>query len=82
MIRTQIQLKEKQMQMLKRLATDRGVSVAALIRNSVDLFVHTAELVDEDEHRRRALGVVGRFRSGRSDLAVEHDRYLQDAYNP
>jgi len=30
----------------------------------------------DDEVRERALAVVGRFRSGVSDLATEHDRYL------
>lgn len=82
MIRTQVQLTETQMRTLKRLATERGVSVAALIRQSVDLFVRTAGLVDEKEQRRRALAVVGRFHSGRGDLAAEHDRYLEAAYHP
>ena len=80
MVRTQVQLNETQMRTLKRLATDRGVSVAALIRQSVDLLVRSAGLVDDEEQRRRALAVVGRFHSGRGDLSTEHDRYLQEAY--
>lgn len=80
MVRTQVQLTEAQLRILKRLATDRGVSVAALIRESVDLFVRNAGLVDEQEHRRRALAAAGRFHSGRPDLAGEHDRYLEEAY--
>ncbi len=82
MVRTQVQLTEMQMRMLKRLATDRRVSVAELIRQSVDLFVRTAGLVDDKEQRHRALAVVGRFHSGRGDLAAEHDRYLEEAYQP
>lgn len=80
MVRTQVQLTETQFRTLRQLATDRGTSVAALIRESVDLLVRSAGLVDDEEQRRRALAVVGRFRSGRSDLASEHDLYLGEAY--
>jgi hypothetical protein len=80
MIRTQVQLTETHMHMLKRLATERRVSIAALIRESVDLLIRTAGLVDEEERRRRALEAAGRFHSGQPDLAAEHDRYLAEAY--
>lgn len=80
MVRTQVQLTETQMRTLKRLATERGVSVAALIRQGVDLLVRTAGGVDETRQRQRALAVVGRFHSGRGDLAAEHDRYLNETY--
>lgn len=80
MVRTQIQLTDAQLRLLKRLATDRGVSVATLIRESVDRFVRSAGPVDDEEQRRRALAAAGRFHSGRSDLAAEHDRYLEEAY--
>jgi 16S rRNA U516 pseudouridylate synthase RsuA-like enzyme len=80
MIRTQIQLTEAQFRTLKRLARERGTSVAELVRQSVDLFVRSAHFVGEEEQRQRALAAAGRFRSGRSDLAAEHDRYLTEAY--
>jgi 16S rRNA U516 pseudouridylate synthase RsuA-like enzyme len=82
MVRTQVQLTEAQMRTLKRLAAERGVSVADLVRQSVDLFVRSVGAVDDQEQRQRALAVVGRFRSGRGDLAAEHDRYLDEAYQP
>lgn len=80
MIRTQVQLTEAQARALKRLAADRGVPVALLIREGVDLLVRTAGAMDDEERRRRAIAAAGRFRSGRPDLASEHDRYLRDAY--
>jgi hypothetical protein len=82
MVRTQVQLTEEQMRILKRLASERGVSVAELVRQSVDLFARSAGAVDDHEQRRRALAIAGRFRSGRGDLAAEHDRYLDEAYRP
>lgn len=80
MIRTQVQLTEAHMRMLKRLAAERGVSLATLIREGVDLLMRRASVVDEEEHRRRALAAAGRFHSGHSDLAAEHDRHLGEAY--
>ncbi|MBI3248040.1 MAG: hypothetical protein HYZ50_16165 [Deltaproteobacteria bacterium] len=35
---------------------------------------------DEKERRRRAIAAAGRFHSGHSDLAAEHDRHLAEAY--
>jgi hypothetical protein len=74
-----VQLTEEQARKLKRLASERGVSISALIREAVD------RLDDElsmDEKWERALAVVGKYRdgSGARDVAVNHDRYLEDAY--
>jgi hypothetical protein len=33
-----------------------------------------------EERRRRALAAAGRFRSGITDLSLNHDRYLEDDY--
>jgi len=32
------------------------------------------------DRRRRAMAAAGQFRSGLVDLAIEHDRYLAEAY--
>ncbi|MDR7550829.1 MAG: CopG family transcriptional regulator [Armatimonadota bacterium] len=81
MVRTQVQLTEAQVRALRQLAAERGVSVAELIRQSLELFLQSARTQDREE-RRRALAAAGRFRSGLHDLAAEHDRYLEDAYRP
>lgn len=77
MIRTQIQLTEKQATALKRAAAARGISMSAVIRQAVD------RVVDEradDVLWQRALAAVGRMRGGRANVSEEHDRYLADAY--
>lgn len=77
MIRTQIQLTEKQARALKRAAVARGVSMSALIRDAVD------RIVDEQADAsvwRRALAAVGRLRGDAENVSEEHDRYLADAY--
>ncbi len=76
MIRTQIQLDEEKAEALKRLAAQRGVSVAALIRDGID------RVLADDERARlheRALEVAGKFRSGVSDLSENHDKYFVEA---
>ncbi len=80
MIRTQIQLSEKQMQTLKTLAARRNVSVAELVRQGIDLLLHSTGEADPAEQQRRALALAGRFRSDVTDLALEHDHYLAEAY--
>ena len=39
------------------------------------------DFIDPDERRRRALAAAGRFRSGISDISINHDKYLEDAYS-
>jgi len=80
MIRTQIQLTEEQAEALKALASRQRVSVAELIRRSVDAMIRSAAEPTPDERRRRALAAIGRFHSGRHDVAVNHDRYLAEDY--
>jgi len=80
MIRTQVQLREEQMQTLRRWASARRVSIAELIRQGVDMLIHSSTSIDDEERRRRAIAMVGQFRSGLSDVSSEHDRYLVEAY--
>lgn len=78
MVRTQIQLTERQARRLKQLAAQRGRSMADLIRHSVDALLAHPDTTSDDDKRTRALQVVGRFRSGAGDLAISHDRHLAE----
>jgi hypothetical protein len=80
MIRTQIQLTEEQARTLKALAAVHRVSVAELIRQSVDDLLRKTAGVDTAERRRRAVAAAGRFRSGQNDISINHDDYLVEAY--
>jgi hypothetical protein len=80
LVRTQIQLTEEQSHTLKALAAQRGVSVAELIRQSVDSLIRSSTGVSEEERRRRAIAAAGKFRSGQNDIATHHDDYLTEAY--
>ena len=80
MIRTQVQLTEEQARVLKNLASIRQVSVAELIRQSVDALIRSSREIDTEERRRRAIAAAGRFHSGASDISAKHDEYLVEAF--
>jgi hypothetical protein len=77
MIRTQIQLTDDQARRLKRLAAERGVSMATLVREGVERVL--ADDGSEATHRR-ALSLVGAFHGGAGEkVSEQHDRYLGKA---
>jgi len=80
MIRTQVQLTEEQARALKEIAHRENASIAELTRRAIDLWLQTTSAISMTERRRRALAVVGRFRSGQSDVSERHDDYLSEAY--
>jgi hypothetical protein len=79
MVRTQISLTAEQAEGLSRLARERGVSMAALVREGVDAVL--AQRVRR-ERWQQALEMIGKYRSkdGATDVAEHHDAYLADAY--
>jgi len=82
MVRTQIQLTEKQARELKRMAAREGVSMAEVVRRAVDAKIR--EGVSDlpwEERVRRAMAVMGKFHSGLKDVSRRHDHYLAEAFD-
>lgn len=79
MVRTQIQLTDRQAEKLKRIAARQGVSMAEIIRRAVDLVIERPIRPSEENVRSRALSAAGKIRAGR-DLARAHDDHLSDIY--
>jgi hypothetical protein len=79
MIRTQIQLSDDQASGRKRLAAERGVSMAELIREGAERILAES---DVDARWHRASELVGRYHDPATDVASNHDRYLEEAYLP
>ena len=82
MIRTQIQLTEEQARKLRHIASRENVSMAELIRRSIDRMLRSQPESDREERWTRALSVAGKFRSGRRDVARKHDRHLAEVMDP
>ena len=78
MVRTQIQLTKEQAAELKRLAAQRGVSVAKIVRDGVDKVIKESRGMSPEERKRRALALP-RFRAGVSDASRHHDDYYVES---
>lgn len=80
MERTQISLETEQADRLRRLARQRGVSMAHLIREAVERVYGPEAAGSSEAAWARARRAIGRGHSGQSDVAREHDRYLDEIY--
>ena len=81
MERTQISLEAAQADLLRRLAQERGVSMAHLIRDAVDrTYGTTLAPPSRAELWERAWSAVGSARGAGGDVSVDHDRYLDEIY--
>lgn len=81
MVRTQIQLTDKQARRLRAEARDRGLSLAEVIRRYVDKGLSEG-VPDRAALYDRAARVVGRFhdRRGVHDVSSKHDLYLDESF--
>ena len=76
-----IELTEEQVQALEALAFERGCSTADLIRQSIDDLIRETGERTLAEKRRRAIAAAGRYHSGQTDISVNHDDYLVQAFD-
>jgi Arc/MetJ-type ribon-helix-helix transcriptional regulator len=80
MVRTQIQLTEEQAARMKSAALKRGVSMAELIRQAIEMLLARGVEKSDEDLRRRAIEAAGRFHSGRRNVARDHDEYLSEDF--
>ena len=80
MVRTQIQLTDRQAREVRRIARARHVSVARIIRDAVENVIRSGAWTGTEERRKRAVRAVGQFRSGKRYISREHDKYLVEAF--
>jgi predicted DNA-binding protein len=80
MVRAQVQLSTQQLQALRKLSAATGRSIAGLIRDGVDQYLHSQNSVSRDQQVDRALRAARKFSSGRTDVSSRHDRYLAGAF--
>jgi Ribbon-helix-helix domain len=80
MIRTQVQLTDRQRKALRDASAATGRSIADLIRQAVDEYLAGRSELGREEQIERAIRVAGRFSSGRSDASASHDKHLAEAF--
>ena len=84
MMRTQIQLTEAQHRELTRYSRRLGISLSEAVRRCVNAQLESDRTAPAREERvRAALAVCGKYHDPHGDtrVALEHDRYLDDAYD-
>ncbi|HEX3045627.1 MAG TPA: CopG family transcriptional regulator [Bacillota bacterium] len=81
MVRTQIQLTETQAKFLHDLAARKGVSIAELIRQSVDYFIQNQFQSNQNQLIENAKEAAGKYHAKVKDLAQNHDQYLAEDFN-
>ena len=81
MVRTQIQLTAEQARKVKKIAASRGVSMAEVIRDALEGAIRSYPSDVSEQKRKRALEIVGKFRSGKRDVSRKHDAYLTEAWS-
>jgi hypothetical protein len=77
MIRLQVQFDEAELKALRNAATQRGVSISAVVRDAVDRCVLAHE--DRTVAIGRAMAIIGKFSSGTGDVAARHDEYFAES---
>jgi hypothetical protein len=80
MVRTQIQLTEEQAKRVKKIAAHQGVPMAEVIRDAIEKALRSDTRTIPEDRRKRALEIVGKFRSGKKDTSKKHDAYLTEAF--
>ncbi|MBE2220214.1 MAG: CopG family transcriptional regulator [Anaerolineae bacterium] len=81
MYRTQIQLREDQSKKLKEMAAEYNVSVAELIRQSIDMLIEQeSDDLTIEERWQQTFSIMGKYASDVADLSTNHDKYLAEAY--
>lgn len=81
MVRTQIQLTPEQSRKLKRIAQRRGISVAEVIRQSIDIATISEDIPNREEMKERVRSVFGKYRDSASDVSENHDKYLSEGFS-
>lgn len=80
MVMAQVTLTDEEAERLEELARDKRVSLDDVIHDMVVEQLSRASELTMAEKRRRSLEVLGKYRSGVTDLAENHDKYLAEAY--
>jgi Arc/MetJ-type ribon-helix-helix transcriptional regulator len=79
-VKTQVQLPEEDLAVLRRLAAEERVSVSELVRRAVAQLLSARRSPTREELWERARRVVGKYRSKERDIAQRHDDYLAEDF--
>ena len=81
MVRTQVQLTEKQLAFLHRNSSSQGVSISEQIRRGVDMLMRESlRGPSKDCRKKKAIALIGKYKSKTGDLSMRHDKHLAEIF--
>ena len=80
MKRTQIQLTDKQYKLLKELSEEKDISMAEVVREAFSFYSASTVTIARDARIRDALSIIGNYNSGKKDISIKHDEYLEKVF--
>ena len=80
MKRTQIQLTEAQYKLLKELSAEKDISMAEAVREAITFYSSSTTTITRDARIQDAFGIIGKHHSGKKDISIKHDEYLEKAF--
>jgi hypothetical protein len=80
MKRTQIQLTDRQYSYLKEISSQKNISLAETVREAVSFYAASTVNIDQNLRIRDALSLIGKYSSGKKDISINHDQYLENEF--
>jgi hypothetical protein len=80
MKRTQVQLTEKQYELLKKISLKKNISMAEIVREAISIYSSSSAIITRDTLIKDASGIIGKYSSGKKDVSIKHDDYLRKAF--
>ena len=79
MRRVQVQFSDKMHRRLKQRAAEEGKPVPEVVRSIVNKGMPQPFKRPTKEQREKALGIIGMFSSGLTDISARHDEYFVES---
>jgi hypothetical protein len=80
MVTKQITFTEQEIETLEKFSKEQNISLEEFIQQSLNIFAKQNKTKDREELIKKAMSMAGKFDSGLTDVSVNHDEYLADAY--
>ncbi|MCL4385579.1 MAG: hypothetical protein M1479_06125 [Actinobacteria bacterium] len=77
MKRTQIQITDKQYSYLKKISSEKNISLAEVVREAISSYSSSVAIIDYDSKIKDALSLIGKYKSGKKDISIKHDDYIE-----
>jgi hypothetical protein len=80
MVTKQITFTEQEIETLEKFSKEQNISLEEFIHQRLNVSAKQNKTKDREELIKKAMSMAGKFDSGLTDVSVNHDEYLADAY--